>query len=213
MITRVLAAALILGAVATASGADVQVDAYRRAAAAGAFGTVAGHAWEERRRPAGVEQPLTGTVVTLVPHSPALLARLEEIRTRSRDSVNAYRGSARVMRLAREAYEKELWEAGAADLVRTSVVDGSGDFKIEDLPAGAWLLIATRSVFVDKASPRVTERERGTYAPALRLTGFSTVSVWLRELTVSTGLIQVELMDRNPWFTGIEEERTLDASP
>jgi len=40
------------------------------------------------------------------------------------------------------------------------------------------------------------------------------VSVWLRELTLSAGAIQeVELMDRNAWFTGIEEERTLDASP
>jgi hypothetical protein len=44
--------------------------------------------------------------------------------------------------------------------------------------------------------------------------GFSAVSVWLRELTVFTGLtLEVDLMDRNPWFTGIEEERTLDASP
>jgi hypothetical protein len=214
VIARALAAALILGSVAAASGPDVRVDAYRQAASAGAVGTVAGHAWEERRRPGGVEQPLAGTVVTLVPHSPALLARLEEIRTRSRDSVSAYRGSARAVRLAREAYEKELWEAGAADLVRTSVVDGSGEFKIQDLPIGAWLLIATRSVFVDKASPRATGRERGIYAPALRLTGFSAVSVWLREVTVSAGLIQeVELMDRNVWFTGIEEERTLDASP
>ena len=153
-------------------------------------------------------------MVTLVPYSPALLARLEEVRTRARDSVGAYRASARAMRLAREAYEKALWEAGAADLVRTNVVGESGDFKIQDLPTGVWLLIATRSVFVSKASPRVTGRERGTYAPALRLTGFNAVSVWLRELTLSAGAIQeVELMDRNAWFTGIEEERTLDASP
>ncbi len=211
---RALAAALILGSVAAASGADVPVDAYRRAAAAGSVGTVKGHAREERRRPGGVEQPLAGTVVTLVPYSPALLARLEEVRTRARDSVGAYRASARAMRLAREAYEKALWEAGAADLVRTNVVGESGDFKIQDLPTGVWLLIATRSVFVSKASPRVTGRERGTYAPALRLTGFNAVSVWLRELTLSAGAIQeVELMDRNAWFTGIEEERTLDASP
>jgi hypothetical protein len=76
VITRALAAALILGSVATVSGADARVDAYRRAAAAGAFGIVTGHAWEERRRPDGAERPLTGTVVTLVPHSRALLSRL-----------------------------------------------------------------------------------------------------------------------------------------
>lgn len=214
MIARVLAAALLFGSVAAASGADVRVDAYRQAASAGAVGIVAGRAWEERRKPGGIEQPLVSTVVTLVPHSPALMARLEEIRTRSRDSVSAYRASARAIRLAREAYEKELWEVGAADLVRTSVVDATGNFKIQDLPRGAWLLIATRSVFVDRASPRVTKRERGTYAPALRLMGFNAVSVWVRELTVSAGRTQeVELMDRNVWFTGLEEERALDVSP
>jgi len=40
------------------------------------------------------------------------------------------------------------------------------------------------------------------------------VSVWVRELTVSAGRTEdVELMDRNVWFTGIEEERVLDAGP
>jgi len=44
--------------------------------------------------------------------------------------------------------------------------------------------------------------------------GFSAVSVWVRELMVSAGRIEeVELTDRNVWFTGIEEERTLDARP
>ena len=214
MIARALASALILASVVAASGADVQVDAHRHAAMAGAVGTVTGHAWEERRKPDGVEQPLGGAVVTLVPYSPALTARLEEIRTRSRVSATAYGASARAIRLAREAYEKALWEAGAADFVRTSVVDAAGGFRVEDLPAGPWLLIVTRSVRVDKASPRATKRERETYAPALRLVGFNAVSIWVRELTVSAGRIEeVELTDRNVWFTGIEEERTLDARP
>lgn len=214
MIARGLAGVLALCSVAAASVTDVRVDAYHQAAAAGAVGTVTGHAREERRRPGEVEQPLVGTVVTLVPHSPALLARLEEIRTHARDSANAYRTSGRAIRLAREAYEKALWEAGGADFVRASVVDATGGFKIEDLPAGAWLLIATRSVFVERAAPRIAKRERETYAPALRLRGFSTVSVWVRELTVSAGRTEdVELVDRNVWFTGIEEERTLDTGP
>src|SRR5437867_2440309 len=120
----------------------------------------------------------------------------------------------RALRLAREAYEKALWEAGAADFVRASVVDAAGGFRMEDLPAGAWLLIATRSVFTDRASPRIAKRERETYAPALRLRGFNVVSVWVRALTVSAGRTEeVELLDRNVWFTGIEEERALDAGP
>jgi len=214
VIARALAGVLALWSVAAASVTDVRVDAYREAASAGAVGTVTGHAREERLKPGDVERPLLGTVVTLVPYSPALLARFEEIRTHARDSANAYRASGRAIRLAREAYEKALWEAGAPDFVRASVVDATGGFRMEDLPAGAWLLIGTRSVVVDRASPRIAKRERETYAPALRLRGFSTVSVWVRELTVSAGRTEdVELMDRNVWFTGIEEERALDAGP
>jgi len=214
VIARALAGVLALWSVAAASVTDVRVDAYREAASAGAVGTVTGHAREERLKPGDVERPLLGTVVTLVPYSPALLARFEEIRTHARDSANAYRASGRAIRLAREAYEKALWEAGAPDFVRASVVDATGGFRMEDLPAGAWLLIATRSVVVDRASPRIAKRERETYAPALRLRGFSTVSIWVRELTVSAGRTEdVELMDRNVWLTGIEEERALDAGP
>jgi len=214
VIACALAAVVALGSVAAGSVADVRVDAYRQAASLEAVGTVTGHAREERRRPGDIERPLVGTVVTLVPHSSALLARLEEIRTHARDSASAYRASGRALRLAREAYEKALWEAGAADFVRASVVDAAGGFRMEDLPAGAWLLIATRSVFTDRASPRIAKRERETYAPALRLRGFNVVSVWVRALTVSAGRTEeVELMDRNVWFTGIEEERALDAGP
>ena len=150
MIARALAGVLALWSVAAASVTDVRVDAYREAASAGAVGTVTGHAREERLKPGDVERPLLGTVVTLVPYSPALLARFEEIRTHARDSANAYRASGRAIRLAREAYEKALWEAGAPDFVRASVVDATGGFRMEDLPAGAWLLIATRSVVVDR---------------------------------------------------------------
>jgi len=203
VIACALAAVVALGSVAAGSVADVRVDAYRQAASLEAVGTVTGHAREERRRPGDIERPLVGTVVTLVPHSSALLARLEEIRTHARDSASAYRASGRA-----------LWEAGAADFVRASVVDAAGGFRMEDLPAGAWLLIATRSVFTDRASPRIAKRERETYAPALRLRGFNVVSVWVRALTVSAGRTEeVELMDRNVWFTGIEEERALDAGP
>src|SRR3970040_917498 len=99
-------------------------------------------AGEERRTPDAAEQPLAGTVVTLLPRSGVLLARLEEIRARARDSETVYRTSATAIRRAREAYERELWEAGAGDLVRTTVVDAAGAFSVADLPAGEWMLIA-----------------------------------------------------------------------
>ena len=205
---------VLLGFAAVAHALDAETAAYRRAAAAGALGTVSGRAWEERRTPDAAEQPLAGTVVTLVPRTPELLARLEGIKAHSRDSQTAYGASAGAIRRAREAYEKELWDAGAADLVRATVVDGVGAFSVTDLPAGEWMLIATRSVSVDKASPRLSPRERHAFTQSPRLTGYKVVSVWLRELTVAAGeALAVELMDRNVWFTGIEEERVLDVGP
>jgi hypothetical protein len=213
--TRALAAGLLLvGGVAAAPALDAGTEAYRKAAATGALGAVTGRAWEERRTPDAAEQPLAGTVVTLLPRSRALRARLEEIKTRARDSQSAYVASATAIRRAREAYERQLWEAGATDLVRTTVVDGAGAFALGDLPAGEWMLIASHSVFVSRASPRPTKRERDAYLPRLRLIGYNAVSVWLRELTIVAGQAQVvELSDRSVWFTGIEEERMLDADP
>lgn len=205
---------VLLGSLAAAHALDVETAPYRGAAAAGALGAVRGRAWEERRTPDAAERPLAGTTVTLLPRSGTWLGRIEQIRKHARDSETAYRTSAPAMRRAREDYEKELWEAGAADLVRTTVVDGAGAFSVPDLPAGPWLLIATRSVFVHKPAPGVSPRDRRMYLPRLRLIGYHAVSVWLRELTVAGGETQaIELSDRNVWFTGIEEERVPDADP
>src|SRR5207247_5033137 len=166
VIACALAAVVALGSVAAGSVADVRVDAYRQAASLEAVGTVTGHAREERRRPGDIERPLVGTVVTLVPHSSALLARLEEIRAHARDSASAYRASGRALRLAREAYEKALWEAGAADFVRASVVDAAGGFRVGGRPAGARLLVATRAGFPRRASPPTATRGPGADGPA-----------------------------------------------
>lgn len=215
MSPHALAAAIVLlGSVVAAHGLDVETGPYLKAAAAGALGAVSGRAWEERRTREAAEQPLAGTVVRLLPRSGVLLARLEEIRERARDSETAYRTSATTLRRAWEVFEKELWAAGVADLVRTTVVDAAGAFSVADLPAGEWMLIATRSVFVDRPSSRSNPRERKTYLPRLRLIGYQAMSVWLRELTVDAGETRViELSDRSVWFTGIEEERVLDADP
>lgn len=212
MTVRVLAAGVLLAGVAAAQGLDVDLPAYRDAEAARAVGAVSGRAYAERRTPADAEQPLTGTVVVLVPRSAELVGRLEEIRTHARDSPRALVSAATAMRQAREAYEARLWEAGVADFVRATVVDARGAFAMGDLPAGRWLLIATRSAFVSKQSPKTVPRERETFIPRLRLVGYYAVSIWLRELTVAAGGSEtVELMDRNVWFTGIVEDRVLDA--
>jgi hypothetical protein len=213
----VRARVLLVSAFLLASGAAAQVPgvdlaAYRAAAAAGVVGTVTGRTYAERRTPGDIERPIGGVVVVLVPRSAELVGRLEEIRTRARESQRAFLEAATAARRAREAYEQRLWDAGFPELLQTAVADVGGDFGLNDVPAGGWLLIATRSVFVNKSSPKAPPRDREIFVPRLRLVGYYAVSVWLRDLTVSGGRTEtVELVDRNVWFTGVVEDRMLDA--
>jgi hypothetical protein len=116
------------------------------------------------------------------------------------------------MRKAREVYERELLEAGAPDLSPLVLVDPDGTFRIDDVPAGAWLVVAWHSVATDVATGRVNPKERQLFQPPYRLRGFQAVTVWLRELSVVGGQsATVELTDRNPWFRGVVEDRVLDA--
>ncbi len=214
MTARVLAASLVLAGIAVAQGLDVDPDAYRRAAADGIVGGVRGRAYAEPRTPAGATQPLAGTVVTLLPRSAGFLQRLEQIKATARDSQRAFLGAATEIRRAREAYESRLWEVGFPELVRLTVADAAGGFSVTHLPAGEWVLIGTRAVFVNRPSPKVSARERQVFTRGPRLVGYYAVSVWLRELTIAGGGAgTVDLMDRNVWFSGVVEERPLDAGP
>jgi hypothetical protein len=192
---------------------DVRPEPYRDAATAGALGAVAGQAVAETPRRGASPQPVTDVAVTLVPRSETFLADLERIRHRSREDMKAYRTSARDVTEARRVYERALSEVGASELVRSTAVDPEGRFLIEDLPAGPWLLIAQRAVFVPKQPGSLSKRDRELFQRRLQLTGYYVVTFWLRELTIAPGQsTSIELTDRNTWLTGITEER-LDAGP
>jgi hypothetical protein len=192
---------------------DAPTEPYRDAATAGALGTVTGQAMAETARRGALPQPITDVAVTLVPRSDAFLSDLERIRNRARADMNSYRTSARDVTEARRVYERTLWEAGVAELVRSAAVDPEGRFLIEDLPAGAWLLIAQRAVFVPKQPGSMSKRDRELFDRRPQLTGYYAVTFWLRELTIAGGQsATIELTDRNVWMTGIAEER-LDAGP
>ena len=212
MIGRALLAGLLVAGVASAQGLDVSLGGYRASQNAGALGSVSGRAYVERRRVAGPDQPLVGASIVLVPRSPAFLARLAEIKMRARDDLQAYRGSAPAVRRAREEYERALWEAGAADLVHTAVAGADGRFRLEGLPAGDWVLVATHAELVNRHVPSAGKKEQRTYTRPPRLSGYQAVTVWLRELTITGGRAEgLELTDRNGWFSGVVEETTLDA--
>lgn len=212
MIGRALLFGVLVAGVAAAQGLDVSFDGYRASQKVGGLGGVGGRAFVEGRRVDGPDQPLAGVAIVVVPRSAAFLARLAEIKARARDGMETYRGSAPALRRARDEYERALWEAGAADLVHAAVADAAGRFRLEGIPAGDWVLVAMHSVFVDRPSPPSGKKERQTYTRPPRLTGYQAVTVWLRELSIAGGLDEVvELTDRNGWFSGVVEERTLDA--
>jgi len=210
----VLVAALVLTAAAPARALDVDLQAYDEARRRGEMVTIAGRVYTERRRPNAEDLPMARAVVVALPRSEALVRRLDDLRAHARDSAAAYREAATQMRRARESYEREVWQSGAADLVRSTTVDADGRFTLSDLPAGRWMVWATHSEFLDARSPRYQARDRERYRLPPRLVGYYAERAWLREVDTTSGAsTTLELNDRNVWFAGIVEDRVLDAGP
>src|SRR4029453_5715676 len=146
-----------------------------------------------------------GAAVTLLPRSALFLEKLEAAKRTSRNSMNDYRAAAPAIQTVKAAYEKELWESGAVDLVMGTVVAPDGRFSVENLPAGDWVLFVTSSVATDKkvVEKKPTKKERGVYVPGTHLTGYQRLTVWLREITVSGGRTEnVELIGGGAGFSG-----------
>lgn len=214
MIRFALAFGLLALSVQPARALDVLPGQYRAAAAAGAVGSVTGRVYEERRKPDGPDQPLAGAAVTLLPRSAQFLEKLEAVKRTSRNSMNDYRAAAPAIQTLKAAYEKELWESGAVDLVMGTVVAPDGRFSVENLPAGDWLLFVTTSAATDTkvVEPKSSKKDRGVYVPGTHLTGYQRLTIWLREITVSGGRAEnVELIGRGAWFSGVVEERAPNA--
>ncbi len=214
MKAAVLVAALVLTAAAPARALDVDLQAYDEARRRGEMVTIAGRVYTERRRPNAEDVPMARAVVVALPRSEALVRRLDDLRAHARDSAAAYREAATQMRRARESYEREVWQSGAADLVRSTTVDADGRFTLSDLPAGRWMVWATHSEFLDARSPRYQARDRERYRLPPRLVGYYAERAWLREVDTTPGAsTTLELNDRNVWFAGVVEDRVLDAGP
>ena len=214
MIRFALALGLLALSVQPAQALDVLPSQYRAAAAAGAVGSVTGRVYEERRKPDGPDHPLAGAAVTLLPRSAQFLEKLEAVKRTSRNSMNDYRAAASAIQTLKAAYEKELWESGAVDLVMGTVVAPDGRFSVENLPAGDWLLFVTTSAATDTkvVEPKSSKKDRGVYVPGTHLTGYQRLTIWLREVTVSGGRAEnVELIGRGAWFSGVVEERAPNA--
>ena len=210
----VVGSLLLAGVVSAPDWAvGINTDSYRAAAASGAIGGVTGRIYEESKRPKAPDQPLTGAAVIVLPKSPDIVRKLEDIKRAARNSADDYRAAGPSIMALRRAYEKEIWDSGGVDLVKSTTADADGPFTLTDLPAGDWLLIATHTVKIDKHATVGPPKQRGVYAPKTHLTGYQRVTVWLREVTVENGRSEnIDLTDRGAWFSGVVEERAPDAS-
>jgi hypothetical protein len=147
--------------------------------------------------------------VVLLPHSRALLERLEDIKRRSRRDVRALRTSGRDIKDALRTEDAAGQALDPGLPARRERTDTDGAFVIDPVRAGTWVLVAWRSTFVAKHGEGLKPRDRQFHQPTPRLTGYHTMEIWVRSLEVSGGQsAQVELTDRNIWMTAIEEERT-----
>jgi hypothetical protein len=191
----------------------------------GLTAVVEGRAYLERARPDAPDEPLAGVSIALLPSSPALLERLAAVKRESRESMQGFRDGAPAVRHLIESQEGELWSSGYPDAAIRTGTDEAGRFRVE-VPAGPWVLIAMRRVFVTTdRTARDTPARSATaldplaryaasqyqhFLPSARMTGFDAVSVWLREVEAeSRQRVELELHDRGVWLSGVEEEVTV----
>jgi hypothetical protein len=209
-----IATAVLTGGLLLVSGAealDVSLDPYREARRAGALGVVTGRVYAEPRTPSGPPRPMAGTTVVLLPRSSALWSQFERLKQQSRESSTAFAAAVPAMRKAKEGFERDLVQAGAPDLTLMVAVEPDGSFRIDDVPAGAWMLVGWHSTPVDVSTPRTKVKDRKLYQPRDRLQGYQSVTVWLHEVTVTgRDTATLELTDRTGWFRGVIEERVRD---
>ncbi len=205
--TWLAASWLLLAITVTARADSPSVEPYRIAASRGEVGSVEGRAHVERRLPNAPDTPMTGLVLVLMPLSEPLLTEVERIKRGARDSMEAFQDSAPRIKAVEADYEWTLWEAGAADLLRSSVIGSDGGFAFSDVPAGRWLLFGR----LEAPSPVVPRKPKpGDVAPFAmgpEVVGHRAASFWLVPVTVTAGeAAQVVLTDRNIWHAGVIEK-------
>jgi hypothetical protein len=142
-----------------------------------------------------------------MPFSDSFVTELERIKGQSRESLRTYRAAALELRRREEAYERAVWEAGAADLVLSALVGPDGRASFGEVAAGPWLLWGRHQVWNPVAGKRPKRQEKELFALAPRLVGFWAVRYWMIPVTVRAGAVSaVELTDRDVWFSGVIEE-------
>jgi hypothetical protein len=204
--------ALLAGGLVLAGGGLPDLTSYREAERVGLTQAVAGMLIEERRRPGEVDRPLDGIVLAMVPRSEGLVRALEAVRERSRTSAERYRSAVTDIRRLLVEYEVALRETGAGDLVRRAPTGPAGAFRFEAVPAGRWTLVASHARRLPASGVRAPRAERERFLVGPRLRGYDAVTLWILELVVGPEPVPaLRLTDRTVWFSGVVEDRAVDA--
>ncbi len=211
---RMLASALVLWLLGVASIASAAGDVaglvapLQAARERGALGSVGGRAYAEGRQGGAQATPYASVSVLLLPRSAEFDAELEAIKTRSRDSLDAYIEAEPKVSAARLAFEQALIDTGAGQLILGEASDVAGTFRFERVPEGTWTLLAWRETPHAKRPPAQKRSEAQRYRNRPQVFGHTTVVFWWMSVTVKAGEeAMVRLHDRNEWFTGIREDR------
>lgn len=215
-VAAVALALLLWGGFALAQELTASLASYRAAAGRGEVAALSGAAFMEPRSPRGAPTPLAGVGVVLLPTAPGFLGGLEAVKAHARDSAARYLGAAGEVKRIQEAYERAIRQADASDLVFTAVTDGAGRFELKGVPAGEWVLLARHEILHAKPPKKIPHQERASRQFLLepQPSGYRTVTFWLVPLRVAAGgEVRVELHDRNPWLTGVAEEKTQGVTP
>src|SRR5262245_37381163 len=97
---------------------------------------VTGRIYEEGRTSRDGDRPLAGATIVLVPRSEGLLARLNDLRARARDSAREFRAVSGEIKRAAEEYEGQLKAEGKADQIFRGTTSTDGTFSLEGVPRG-----------------------------------------------------------------------------
>lgn len=209
---RLVAMPLLLGAAAIASAGDMAdlMAPFLASRERGAFGSVEGRAYAEGQRGGAEATPYASVSVLILPRSAEFETELEAIKTRSRDSPDAYLEAEPKLSAARLAFERALIDAGGGQLILGESSDAAGAFRFGRVPEGAWTLLAWREIPHAKRPTTLRSNEARRYKTRPQVFGYTTVVLWRMPIQVKAGEeVAVRLHDRNEWLTAAREDRRI----
>lgn len=216
---RILAATLFTAPCAArasiaraAAGTDLTalIAPYLAARERGAVGTVVGRAYAEASRPGDPPRPYAAVSVLLLPRSLDFEQELGAIKAGSRDSPDRLVDADPKVRAALTALERALLDAGGGMLLKGESTDGTGAFRLGDVPEGAWMLLAWQEIGGKQKGSQSIRSDALHFPTRSEVVGSSTVVYWLLSIDVKAGEeTQVRLHDRNTWLTAIREVRSV----